>query len=92
MDKIDLDELRQKIAEETHSMATPIDYDDLIKKGLLKQRGKYYYTDDIHALPKHVKKKIKDVFQNGRYGIRVTFYNATKAIKKHANDFAKYGK
>ena len=73
MNEKKLEEMRKMIANKSHALATPIDFKILIKEGLLKQVGKSYYTDNIHALPKEVSEKIKSV-SNGRYGIKLTFY------------------
>lgn len=91
MDEKELEEIRKMIANKSNVLATPIDFEDLIKKGLLKKVGKSYYTDNIHALPKKVTEKIKST-SNGRYGIKLTFYKETKSIKKIAKDFEPYRK
>ncbi len=89
MDEKELREMRKTLAEQTKILATPIDFDDLIKKGLIKKVGKSYYTDNIHKLPKEVTCKIKEM-SNGRYGLKLTFYKETKSIKKVAKDFEQY--
>ena len=54
MSKIDHDELRQQVTEKLKDLATPIDFEDLIKKGIIKKRGAWYEILDKNKLPKHV--------------------------------------
>ena len=70
-------------------MSTPIDFDQLIKDGLLKRIGKSYYVDNIHNLPENVSKRITSVSET-KNGIRVTFSKETKSMKKLADKFEKY--
>ena len=89
MDKKELDEMGKMIANKSKILATPLDFEDLIKKRLIKKVGKSYYTDNIDALPKEVAGKLKNI-SKGRYGIKLTFYKETKSIKKIAKDFERY--
>jgi len=86
MDEKKLKEIKKMLANNSKILAIPIDFEDLIKKGLIKKVGKSYYTDNIHTLPKEIIKKIKS-FSNGRYGIKLTFYQETKSIKKNCKRF-----
>ena len=51
----------------------PINFDDLVKSGALKKKGKTYYIGSKDLLPKYVSKKIKSIEKN-RNGVKVTFY------------------
>jgi len=84
-----LKEMRTMLANNSEILTTPIDFEDLIKKGLIKKVGKSYYTDNLHNLPKEVTYKIKNI-SNGRYGLKLTFYKESKSIKKIAKDFEQY--
>jgi hypothetical protein len=85
----EIEKIRKMLAKETHFMSTPIDFDRLIKYGLLKKIGKSYYTDNLHNLPENVSKRITSVSET-KNGIRVTFSTETISIKKLANKFEKY--
>ncbi len=61
-------------------LSTPIDFDDLKKRGLIMQIGKSYYVksmDDLEELPKEVQEKITSTTA-GKRGIKVTFLKATR--------------
>jgi len=83
MDDIELDNFRKKLANEIHNFSVPIDFEGLIKQGLLKKVGKSYYINDLNALPESVRKRIKTI-ANGRHGAKVTFYKETKSMKNLA--------
>jgi hypothetical protein len=81
--------IRKMLANESHAFSVPIDYENLIEKGLLKKVGKSYYVDNLNSLPEEIAKRIK-TSSNGRHGIRVTFYKETKAMKNMAEKFKKF--
>jgi len=64
--------MAKMIANEAYALATPIDFDKLVKDGVLKRIGKSYYTDDLRNLPAHVSKKISSVEQTKK-GTKLTF-------------------
>ena len=91
MDEENYEEMREKLIDKIHSVATPIDFKDLIKRGVLKQVGKSYYFKDgknVHDLPKEAVDKINTI-SDGRYGKKVTFYKDTKAMKTLAKKYPK---
>lgn len=73
---IDYDEL----AKHVEQMAKPIDFDSLIKEGLLVPEGKWYRVPDKDALPEHVSKKIKEMRQD-KNDLKATFYSHEKYEK-----------
>lgn len=77
--------LAKAVANEAHILSTPIDFDQLIKDGLIKKIGNSYYTENVRALPDNVAKKIKSVTST-KNGMKLTFYKETKAIIKLAKD------
>jgi len=89
MNDEEVEKMRKMLAKESHIMSTPIDFDQLIKDGLLKRIGKSYYVDNIHNLPENVSKRITSVSET-KNGIRVTFSKETKSMKKLADKFEKY--
>ncbi|MDP2842756.1 MAG: hypothetical protein Q8O06_03825 [Acetobacterium sp.] len=83
------EKMRKMLAQEAHILSTPIDFDQLIKDGLLKKIGKSYYVDNIHDLPENVGKRITSVSQT-KNGTKVTFSKETKSMKKLADKSEKY--
>ena len=81
--------LAKMIANEAYVLATPLDFEKLVKDGVLKKIGKSYYTDNVRNLPEHVSKKISSVEQTKK-GTKLTFYKETKSIKKLAEDSKKW--
>ena len=68
----ELSKLRERLAEENEKMAKPINYDELIEKGLISKVGAWYRVNDIRRLPEHVSAKITETFQDQK-GIKVKF-------------------
>ena len=66
------DEELRKLAEAVEASSEPIDFDQLIKDGLLIKKGRSYYAPNIHELPKKISLRIKKVAQT-KNGLRVTF-------------------
>ena len=89
MNDEELKKMRKKLANEYHIMSIPIDFDQLIKDGLLKKIGKSYYTDHIHNLPENVCKRITSSSET-KNGIKVTFSKETKSMEKIADKLEKY--
>ena len=85
----ELEEMHEMLVRETLIMSTPIDFDQLIKDGLIKKIGRSYYADNIHNLPENVSKRITSVSET-KNGIRVTFSKETKSMKKLADKFEKH--
>lgn len=91
MDEENYEEMRKNLIEKIHSVATPIDFKSLIKRGILKQIGKSYYLQDgktIEDLSKEARDKLNTISE-GRYGIKVTFYKDSKAMKNLAKKYPK---
>lgn len=84
MNDEEIAKMQKDVANITHILATPIDFDKLIDAGLLKKIGTSYYTDNIHGLPKNVSRKIDSIKQT-KNGLKMTFCKETKAIKKLAD-------
>lgn len=79
----EIERISKEMAKVAHIHATPIDFDKLIKEGLLRKVGRSYYTDNIHGLPENVSKKIK-ALTNTKQGIRLTFHKESKSMIKLA--------
>lgn len=45
----------------TKEAATPIDFAELERNGLIEKKGAWYKVKDIHALPGHVSRQIEAV-------------------------------
>jgi len=89
MGKDKLTNIRKMLANEAYNFSIPIDFDGLIKQGLLKKVGKSYYVDNPDSLPENITKRIKSI-SNGRYGKKVTFYKETKTMKNMADKFKQF--
>ncbi len=81
-----IERLQKMIAKEALILATPINFDQLIKDGLLKKIGKSYYVDNIHDLPENLSKRIISVNQT-KNGTKVAFSKETKLMKKLADKY-----
>lgn len=83
------EEMTKKLVESIRAFAEPIDFDQLIKDGLLIQKGRSYYAPDIKALPDKVSKRIKEAVPT-KNGLRVTFHKEKKSMKKLASKLGDY--
>jgi hypothetical protein len=89
MNDEELEKITKMVANESHIMSTPIDFDQLIRDGLLKRIGKSFYTENSHDLPENVRKRITSVNKT-KNGIKVTFSKETKSMKKLADKSKQY--
>ncbi len=52
---------REKLLKEAEKMVTPIDFDDLVSKGILEKKGAWYRILDMDKLPDHAKVISSDI-------------------------------
>lgn len=83
------EEMAKKLAESAQAFAEPIDFDKLLKDGLLIKNGRSYYAPNINALPEKVSARIKEVVPT-KNGLRVTFYKEGNSMKKLAERLKGY--
>ncbi|MBP6860769.1 MAG: hypothetical protein KBC57_00245 [Neisseriaceae bacterium] len=62
----------EDVLNELETLKQPIEYDELLRVGALKQKGKSYYIVDINLIPKNIQRKIKTLETN-KNGLKVTF-------------------
>ncbi|QQX57448.1 hypothetical protein [Pseudomonas chlororaphis] len=86
---MDNEEMAREIAKSAHAFADPIDFEKLVKDGLLIKKGKSFYAPDLEALPEVVSRRIKEVVST-KNGLRVTFYKESKSLKKLAGKLSHY--
>ena len=89
MDNDEVEKMHKMLVKESLIISIPIDFDQLIKDGLLKKIGKSYYTDNILNLPENISKRITSVSET-KNGIKVTFSKETKSMKKLADKFENF--
>ncbi|MBL1271172.1 MAG: hypothetical protein COB25_001860 [Oceanospirillales bacterium] len=77
-------EMAEKFAQSVEAFSKPIDFDRLVKDGLLIQKGKSYYAPNLHALPEDVSQRIKSATPT-KNGVKVTFYKESKSAAKLAH-------
>ncbi len=78
---------RQPMTEEewvhlVTNLATPIDFDALIRQGVLEKRGSWYKILKMGGLPEHAKARIKAVKTLRNKQVLVTFRQSTKQAEK----------
>lgn len=57
--------MREKIIELARELATPIDFDELIAKGILIRRSaQWYEVVDFKALPSHASRQASELKQD----------------------------
>lgn len=64
MQKHDLEALAhdlRKVGVEVRKLAQPVDFEALVKEGLLTKVGAWWAVSDMHKLPEHVSVKISEV-------------------------------
>jgi len=74
----DFEITRESLLEQAKLHATPIDFDDLIERGILQKKGRRYKVLSWDELPEHAKVKIISASSDGT----VTFSKATKRAEK----------
>jgi hypothetical protein len=86
---MDNEEMAREIAKSAHAFAEPIDFDRLIKDGLLIKKGKSFYAPNLKDLPEIVSRRIKEIAST-KNGFRVTFHKESKSLKKLASQLSDY--
>lgn len=86
---MDNEEMARQIAKSAQAFADPIDFERLIRDGLLIKRGRSFYVPDLNALPENISKRIK-VATPTKDGLMVTFYKESKSLKKLAESLKDY--
>jgi hypothetical protein len=86
-----MDEKRiiKEIAQTAKAFSNPIDFEKLIQNGILTKKGRSYFVTNIEALPENVSKRIKTATTT-KEGLRVTFHNKSKSLKKIADQLNGY--
>ena len=74
---ITIEELRERIKV----LTTPIDFEALIKAGVLEKGGAWYKVINWKELPPHASGKVKSMKQT-KDGVYVTFYPVDKKLAK----------
>jgi len=68
---------REEVIQGLIESATPIDFEALIKEGIIEKDGAWYRILNLKKLPKHASTKIKTL-ETGPKGTRVKFRPASK--------------
>jgi hypothetical protein len=77
----DVESLAKRLREEAEMMAIPIDFDQLVKHGVLKKKGRWWEVLDTSRLAKDVIKKGKAVkIVNGK--LLLQFFKHDPKIRK----------
>ena len=72
---------REELRERIKVLTTPIDFDALIRDGVLEKQGSRYKVIKWDQLPPHVTAKVKSFKQTDK-GVFVTFYPVDKKLAK----------
>lgn len=76
---------REKCLSMLKELGTPIDFPDLIAKGVLKkQSGGWYKVLKVKELPPHAKRQAYQI-EFGPKGLRLKFENPAKAARLYQN-------
>lgn len=86
MDEKEIEKIAKMIANNSHDLSKPLDLENLIKNGIIKQIDKYYYIEDLASLPKEVRCRIKSVSKD-KHGQKVEFIKPSKSMEKLAKKF-----
>jgi hypothetical protein len=76
---------KDEVLEKARSLAIPIDFEDLIKKGVLEKKGAWYKILDMERLPIHAKDKITELASGGM----AKFSKATKSAQRLVDKLSK---
>lgn len=73
--------------EKVRELATPIDFDALIRNGVLEKHGAWYKILNMNELPPHAKAQIKTLKSGGKEGTLAKFQTSTKRAEKLLKDY-----
>lgn len=80
--------LIQDLARETGELISPVNFEDLEARAVLKKEGAWYRVLDFKRVPKHVWSKVQAVDQDSK-GIRIKLAKRTKKTEALARRIAK---
>lgn len=78
----------KELEELLKEAATPIDFEELIRAGVLEKRGSWYAIRKFDDLPSHAKKKIKSIRQTKNNEVWVKFQPVSKRTEKLLQSYA----
>lgn len=73
---------KEWLLQKAKSLATPIDFDDLIEKGILEKKGARYRILDMKRLPEHAADKIIKISSDGFVKFSTGTKKAERLVKK----------
>lgn len=73
---------RKKLVELAKQLATPIDFVELERLGLIKKKGMWYEVGNIHSLPEHARKQIRAIKAGKNGSHLVQFTKSRKAAQR----------
>jgi len=90
MDITELQAMRDQLTSQVDLRATPVDYSDLVKRGILSKAGVWYRVNiNPRALPKHIAERICEVANDSK-GVKVRFVSES-GIQRHLKKMRKAG-
>lgn len=72
---------KEELKERIKVLTTPIDFDALIKEGILEKQGAWYKVLKVNELPPHASGKVKKIKHSDK-GLFVTFYPVDKKLAR----------
>ncbi|ARU88289.1 hypothetical protein [Pseudomonas sp. M30-35] len=75
---------KEELLERAKTLATPIDFENLIADGILKKKGAGYVILDMNRLPEHAKSQIIGCSEG-----TVKFSKSTKSAQKLVDKLSK---
>lgn len=76
----ELEKMYRHVVAETNLLATPIDFEDLQRRGILVKAGAWYRVRNLNELPEHACKKIYELAYDAK-GTKVKFAKASSFEK-----------
>ena len=73
--------------EKVRELATPIDFDALIRDGVLEKHGAWYKILGMNKLPSHAKAQMKALKAGSNKEVFAKFQTSTKRAQKLLDDY-----
>lgn len=86
---MDREKMARELVKAAQAFTEPLNLEPLLKKGILKKKGRSYYVHDMNLLPEKARRRVKTITQT-KEGMRVTFHKEKKSLKKVVEQFGHY--
>jgi hypothetical protein len=73
---------KNDLLELSKQLATPIDFNELEKKGIIEKKGSWFKVIRLNALPEHASRQVRNIKTDGKGNYYVQFPTSWKKAQQ----------